>query len=456
MKQVLCLCFLLTAIVLPLACTSSKVRAPNFENTSENPDPLNLGFQNQESMSLNALRAKAFSLCQEPYVEFIPEPVPLLDPPAEGGPEAIGLTYQEELEVRTVNLLDRDSFYFSPRPRLAVNKLPMDIFVDDDSTGIYRKKFWTDARPDFSSDKIQPRFTTEDIAASGRYLTELVIGHKDLGDGYPQIFDFRSSAYVRFAGFPPQITGASLRLGAHRIFSFDANKTPGVKENFPVIKAMFFAVKNDKVARAMALLDSEFFCAALDIDMIPGPTSDLIVDGYWYTRSDFNWKKDPHTAFVAYSSMFFKDESHTPENPRDEAHDSDVLTVRFAKGTENRFKLNPPPSGGPIRETDASRMSGNLQPTEWILANEDRNPEHYADFQSPLGSTNYHFRSSYKVSILESSIKTAVTLYEHAPVGEHMDNIVAASTLRGNIKKATNPDQFVRFKYRTTAFFPEP
>jgi hypothetical protein len=37
---------------------------------------------------------------------------------------------------------------------------------------------------------------------------------------------------------------------------------------------------------------------------------------------------------------------------------------------------------------------------------------------------------------------------------EAADNIVAMSNLRDDIAKATHPNQFVRFKYRVTAFFP--
>ncbi len=265
------------------------------------------------------------------------------------------------------------------------------------------------------------------------------------------MFDIRSSAYVRFAGYPPQITGASLRLGAHGIFGKGENNAD-VREDFPVVRSMFVSVVNNTTARAFVHVESDLFCGAMQLDMVEGDRAAIVVDSYWFTREDYNWRKDPHTGFIAYSSMLFKTEKHTPERNSDEAHDSYTLRIKFANGTNRRYELDPPEHGLSIRDlTDGRNQS---QPVEWTLSNEDRNPEHYADFKSALGDTNYDLRASYKVEILESTHRTGVSLYEHSPDGEYGDNIVAVSTIRQDIRKARNVNEFVRFKYKTTAFFP--
>lgn len=420
-----------------MACSSFATRRPSSEAT------------NDKAMNLTRLKAEAFAVCQSPFKAPVVEPIPILDPPSQGGASAEGMVYLEELAVRTTNLLDRDGFYFSPRPRAAVNTLPMEIFVDNDSTGIYSRKTWEDANPDYSSSQIQPPILKNSIPEAGRVLAELIIGHRSPQGDYPQLFDLRSSAYFRFAGYPPQVTGASLRLAAHKIFNLVGKSNLKSKEDFPIVRAVYASIKDPKTANALVLVESDLFCGALSMDMIEGANAEVVVDGYWYTRSDFNWREDPHTGLVAYSSMMWKNESHTPENISDEAHDSDMLTVTTSDGVAKRYPLDPPATG--LRARD---LTVRKQPVEWTLANEDRDPSHYADFQPALGKTNYNFRASYKVTLLESNIKTGVSLYELAADGEYGDNIVAVSTLRQNIKKATSVDQAVRFKYKTTAFFP--
>jgi len=402
-------------------------------------------------MTIVRLQNEAFSRCQSPFKTPAIEPVPVLDPPQSGGAAAVGMVYQEELAVRTSNLLDRDDFYFSPRPRAAVNSLPMELFVDNEKNGIYLRKTWEDANPDYSSDSIQPPIQKSEIPSAGRVLTELIIGHRSPDGDYPQLFDIRSSAYLRFAGYPPQITGASLRLGAHRIFSLGVPGELAVKEDFPIIRAMFASVKDNRTANTLVLIESGLFCGALSIDLIEGVNAEMLVDSYWYTREDFQWKKDPHTGFVAYSSMSWKTEKHTPERDSDEAHDTDAFIVKYADGSQEKRSVESP--GSKLRITDFTKSS-HKQPLEWILANEDRDPSHYADFKPALGNTNYDRRASYKVTILESNIKTGVSLYEQQPEGEYGDNIVAVSTIRQNIKKSDSVGKYAHFKYRTVAFFP--
>lgn len=433
------------SLLIIAACASPSLRSPAVVSSS------GVGKPALVTMNIERLKSTAFARCQAPFVAPTIEPVPALDPPRAGGPEAEGLVFQEELSIRTSNLFEANGFYFSPRPRAALNVLPMEIFVDETGIGTYRPKTWADAKPDYSSPAIQPPIDKESLPSVGKVLTELIIGHVSPNGDFPQLFDLRSSAYVRFAGYPPQVTGASLRLGAHRIFGRALAENPG-REDFPMIRSLFVSAPDPATARAYVLLESAFFCGALDLAMSEGADAEITVDGYWYTRTNFNWKKDPHTGFVAYSSMLFKNEFDTPERESDEAHDSDVLNVSYRSGKKIRHELSVPRTG--VRVTEIAINSSTDQIAEWTLANEDRDPAHYADFKPALGETNYDARASYRVTILESSHRTGVSLYESRPDGEYGDNIVAASTLRQNIKKAKSVEDFVRFKYKTTAFFP--
>ncbi len=413
-------------------------------------NPLQLSLAFNIKMNLSRLRAEAFKQCQKPFKMPVVTNIPLLDPPTDGRPESKGMVYQEELAVRTTNLFDANEFYFSPRPRLTVNKLPMDIYVDHDNSGNFELKTWADANPDYSSPLISPAIKQGQIQAAGRSLTELIVGHLSPQGDYPQLFDIRSSAYVRFAGFPPQITGASLRLGAHKIFSQMA--VGKSKEDFPIIRSLYMSAPNSKKAVGLILLESELFCGALSLEMSPlKENAEIIVDSHWYTRQDFDWQKDPHTGLVAYSSMFWKKQKIENGVMQSAAHDSDMMTVRFANGREKRTAINPPLAGLKIEDLSA----GETQATGWLLANEDRDPSHYTDFKPALGKTNYDLRASYSVDILASNVKTGVRLYQLSADGEYGDNIVAISTLEQNIAKAKNVNQSVHFKYKTTAFFPQ-
>jgi glucan biosynthesis protein len=329
----------------------------------------------------------------------------------------------------------------------------MEIFVDNDNKGRYQQRTWDDAGIDYSNPLIQPPIDKNQIPKEGRVLTEFVVGHKAPEGGYPQLFDIRSSAYVRFAGYPPQVTGASMRLGAHGIFSQGVSKDKPVSEDFPTVRAAFVSVKDNKKSHTFLLVENELFCGAISMDMNEGKNAELVVDNYFYMRKDHKWKEDPHTALVAYSSMLWKTEKHTPERDSDEAHDSDTLIVKYKNGKSDKIKLDQPDEH--LRIRDFPSNASDAGPSEWILANEDRNPAHYADFAPALGDTNYDKRASYKVEILDSNVKTGVTLYESNPDGEYGDNIVAASTIRQDVKKAKSPQDFVRFKYKTTSFYPD-
>ncbi len=425
---------------------------------------------NPESISLPDLRKRAFALCQGEFKMPATPSIPELDPPVDGNPSSVGLVYQEELAVLTDLALDKttsERTYFIVRPRLAGNKIPMEVFVKGDDSK-YQRKSWDGINLRFPSDAIHPAIDKDKIPPEGRVLSEVMIGHGTPERGYPFVFNLRSSAYVRFSPYSPQVAGASLRLAAHKLFAQGGAGETGVQEDFPIVRAVFMALNPDgRTSNLMVLVENKLLCGALSMDFeviddkAQGKTygakdgdshADLTVDGYWYTREDFNWRRDPHTALVAYSSMAWRMKKDVGEGD-DQAHDSDHLTIKYAgRKTVERYEINPPKKGLNINDFTAKKSKA--KPIEWILANEDRDPKHYARFQPALGATNYNFRDSYKVTILDSNVKTGVSIYEFATENEYGDNLVAASTIRQNIKKAKTEKDFVHFKYRTTAFFP--
>lgn len=416
-------------------------------------------FGPQESMTMDRMRAAAFARCQGPWQKPVVVPVPMLDPPASGGPEALGMTFQEELEVHVSNVLDKEKFYLFAKPRVALNTLAVNLYLDRDNSGTYKKIQWEDVNPDYSSPKIQPPINRDDIPAAGRYLTELILGHENPAGGWPQIFDLRSSAYVRFSGFPPMNAGASFRLGAHRLWSVKLGETTATEfndgdftspEDFPVVRTLFTSVKDEHSANAMVIVEGELFCGALSLDMSVAAEPSIVVDGFWYTRADYDWKRDSNTGLAAYSSMFWMDEKGTPGYDGDEAHDSDTIRVRYEDGSETVHKIVMPTAKLQVWDFGGDEPGKKVK--GFALANEDRDPLHYRYFDAALGDSNFINRASYRVDVLESNVRSGARLYVHWTDGEYLDNVVGVSTLRQDIKKATSPEQFTHFKYKTTAY----
>ncbi len=467
---------LLAALTLlgALACKERSSSSTLRDSAPDQSANAGASFGPEIKITMDRLREAAFARCQAPWQKPVVTPVPVLDPPVSGGQAALGMTYQEELEVHVPNILDKNNFYLFAKPRAALNTLAVDLYLDRDNTGVYKNVTWASVDPDYTSDKITPpvgdcpasmpgderkKCAQAAIPDAGRYLTELIIGHVSPMGGWPQIFDLRSSAYVRYSGFPPMNAGASYRLGAHRLWSIKLGETDATEfeekdftspEDFPVVRTLFTSVKDDKTATAMVVVESELFCGALSLDMTVAAQPEIVTDGYWYTRDDFHWKADSNTGLAAYSSMFWMNEKDTPGYSGDEAHDSDTMRVHFSDGSEKVQPIEMPTAK--LKVYDFSDTSGGKKVTGWSLANEDRDPLNYRFFDAALGASNFINRASYRVDVLENSVEMGARLYVHWTDGEYLDNVVGVSTIRQDIKKATEASDFVHFKYKTSAY----
>jgi hypothetical protein len=498
---------------------ASRAASPKFP-------PLKLGLGDHERMDIARLRQIAFERCQAPYQEQDIKEVPFLDPPVKrdangdaildpntgfpqsAGPRDVGLVFQEENSIGGANFIDNSIYYFSARPRAADTKRTMEMYKADAPGGDYTRQTWDELfRRDITVDgktmknfeflykerpgnfPIVPPIDTNQLLspqfAHARTLAELVIGHVSPEGGFPTLFSIRSGAYVRFASYPPMVQGASLRMGAHRIFGKQDIEGGGDgKEDFPVVHAIFAALRPDNVhANVMALVENKKFCGAVDMEFDAGADTGMVVDGYWYARDKFVAAEDGHTAFIAFSSMMLRneDQDDTPEIKDDEAHDSDFLLVNYkgeaGKGDFHKIATKPRPEDkSPAEETLDDKLSivdfplggGDREPSEWSLLQTDRCPEHFAFFprtNSIAAKDNYDKRASYRVELMESTrpdaafagrvpLRTGVRIYQFRPDGEFGDNIVAMSNLKDDIAVAPNAEQFVRFKYKVTAFYP--
>ncbi len=334
-------------------------------------------FADSTVMNVAELRRNAFERCQAPqFVRPNPPPVKDLDPPQfnqygevrylptgevavpdatgkfpEGAAKGPGLDYNEEGLIQPGHdLYAAQEFAFLSRPRAALNQLPVQLFVRKGDGETYERLTWEGAAFSYTNPGIQAPIDASQLPAAGRVLTKLLVAHKAPDGGFPQIFDYGSTGYLRFQGYP-QVPGASFRsAGAHNVFGNEylnpatGKPTPG--EDFGLLEAIFFTVQDGKTAGLLALIEGDLFCGALDIKLTPGDEAVADVDSYWYTRRDFRWQEEPNTGFAAYSSMYYQGYNPSGDGHHDEhtdaAHDSDTLIVRYKDQSTSVTKIKVP------------------------------------------------------------------------------------------------------------------
>ena len=366
---------LLVAALILTGCKTTENQSALRDNGTTGGGPT---FSGAATMDIKQLRDVAFQRCQAAnFVRPNPAPVPDLDPPQFNShgielhylPNGIlapenqageypanavkgkGIDYSEEgLIAASRDIYSDQDFFFRSRPRSALNTVPVQLFVKKTGSANYDRVTWDMAGFDYSDPGIKAPIDAANLAAAGKVLTKLIVGHKTPQGGWPQIFDYGSTGYLRFQGYS-QVPGASFRTaGAHNVFGTEyfnphTNK-PTSGEDFGLLQAAFFSVKDSETTNVLALVEGDLFCGALDINMSPGEESVVEVDSYWYTRRDFVWKEEPNTGFVTYSSMFYQNAKPTTNNHHDEhtdgAHDSDTLIVNYKDGTNSVFPIKVP------------------------------------------------------------------------------------------------------------------
>jgi hypothetical protein len=403
-------------------------------------------------MSLAILQDRAFALSQEVYQP--PEstiPIEILDyPPPPSELESVGLVFQEKDAITTANFLDQNGVYVKPHVRASNNVKPMRIFVDVDRDGWYEERTYEDAQADYSAAIIQPPINPAEIPAAGRVLSQLTVGAEQPGNGFPQFLTIGAEGYGRFNGYAPQVVGSSYRVAASNIFSLD-----GQPEEFPFFREMYATIPGNNRADLLGLVDSEDFTGAVSISIVPGPETVIEVDATWYPRRHLMAADDHTVAFLAYSSMFWKDELDTPWDSTDEAHDMDRLVVGLDIDGDTlperivTSRMAIPGTPGEVTVTDFEQIYGG-RPVFVSLDNRDRNPAHYQAY----ASADYALRASYAFEILHSDVAVGLRLYEQHTASEYHDNIVVAARVLDDLEPAITVDDGIRVVSRHHAFFP--
>jgi len=379
---------------------------------------------------------------QQPYIENIPQ----LDPPADGNFTSVGLVYQEALAITTTNFYDDGNFYVSPKVRAGLDKLRFRTYINDNSDDVYNLMTYADANANYSSSTIQPAINTDLLPIAGKVISRFVIGHEQPGAGYPGFFDISPVGYVRFNGYWPMIVGSSYRIASHNIFEEN--------EDFPRFSDIYFKTLNADTARVFSLLESELYTGAWQADVTPGEESIMDIRCALFLRYPLNIGSEPHSGFVAYSSMYWKNEDDTPSDSTDEAHDCDILIVGYDKNDDGKIdiikehKINNPASG--IVVTDFSTLEDGKQ-LYFALENRDRNANHYSTY----AEADYHLRSSYSIQILDINTSFSAVLHESSTDCEYNDNIVLNLAFKTDLPQSSALSDSISAHYITKAYFPD-
>ena len=401
-------------------------------------------------MNLDLLTERAFALSQETYQPVVVPPVEILDYPADYQPGSVGLVFQEKDAIRTANFLDSSGVYVKPHVRGSNNKMSMRIFVDENRDGWFDERFYEDAQADYSDPIIQPPIDPANIPPAGRVISQLSVGAPQPNQGCPQFLTIGAEGYGRFNGYAPQTVGSSFRVAASNIFSMN-----GQPEEFPFFREMYATILDVQHVRLLGLVDSEDFTGAVSLTLSPGPQTVFDVDGTWFPRRELVAGGSGVTAFLAYSSMFWKDELDTPGDTTDEAHDIDRLVVGLdtnSDGLSDRVvtsRMALPRQEGEVAVTDFEQLYGG-QPVFVSLDNRDRDPGHFQAY----ASADYATRASYAFEILHSDIAVGLRLYEQHTASEYHDNVAVAARVLENLQPAATVHDGIRVVSRHYAFFP--
>jgi hypothetical protein len=401
-------------------------------------------------MNLDLLTERAFALSQETYQPVVVPPVEILDYPADYQLESIGLVFQEKDAIRTANFLDQNGVFVKPQVRGSNNKMSMRIFVDENRDGWFDERFYEDAQADYSDPIIQPPIDPADIPPAGRVISQLSVGAPQPNQGFPQFLTIGAEGYGRFNAYTPQTVGSSFRVAASNIFAMN-----GQSEEFPFFREMYATIVDAQRVRLLGLVDSEDFTGAVSITVSPGLQTVLDVDATWFPRRELVAGGHEATAFLAYSSLFWKDEWDTPWDASDEAHDIDRLVVGLDTNTDGladrvvTSRMALPRQAGEVTVTDFEQLYGG-QPVFASLDNRDRDPAHFQAYET----ADYATRASYAFEILHSDVAVGLRLYEQHTASEYHDNIAVAARVLEDLPPATTVNDGIRVVSRHYAFFP--
>lgn len=378
------------------------------------------------------LAQEAFERSQMPWDPQIPVPLVEFDPPESGDP--LGLDFVEYGSLTGKPFYDDSIWWLRASPRGNFEKDPLDLWLrQPEPVGqapvAYRSADFNYRHPD-----IQPVLPAP-VPAAARYLSAIDIGVRQRGaERWPQILHLGGNGYGRLTGFAPLEFGTSFRLGVRNVGE--------PTEDFVKLRKLYLIKINDQAFRLLGLAECEAFTTAFMATLQPGDASSLRVTMKIFPRLPLRVASEPSLGPLGLSSMFWKDESATPEDLGDEAHDADLFVAWYVDGTQQRQVLAIPASPAePPLTVDFGAA------TDFALVQLDRNAGHYRRYES----VDYANRASLLVSDIQSSLPYTVGLWQSYTAYEGADNIAAFVRFDQDMDPPASVEEGIAFSYTLTA-----
>jgi glucan biosynthesis protein len=214
-------------------------------------------------------------------------------------------------------------------------------------------------------------------------------------------------------------------------------------EDFVKLRKLYLQKINDRAFRLLGLVDGEAYAAAFAATLQPGAASSLRVSMKIYLRQPLRVTDEPSLGPLGLSSMFWKDETATPNDLRDEAHDADRLVAYYPDGRRREQALAIPadPAEPPL-VLDFGEVA------DFALVQSDRNAAHYRRY----ASVDYANRASLLVSDIASSLSYAVALWQTYTDYEGADNVAVFVRFNQDAERPASASDGITFSYTLTAY----
>ncbi len=379
-----------------------------------------------------ALAREAFERSQMPWDPQIPVPLVEFDPPEGGDP--LGLDFVEYGNLTGKPFYDDSVWWLRASPRGNFEKDLLDLRLRQPEPADLAPVAYRPADFNYRHPDIQPPLP-EPVPAAARYLSAVDIGVRQRGaERWPQVLHLGGNGYGRLTGFSPLEFGTSFRLGVRNVGE--------PTEDFVKIRKLYLMKINDQAFRLLGLAECEAFTTAFAATLQPGDASSLRVAMRIFPRLSLRVASEPSLGPLGLSSMFWKDENATPEDPADEAHDADLFVAWYADGAQRRQALAVPASPAePPLATDFGAA------TDFALVQSDRNAGHYRRYES----VDYANRASLLVSDIQSSLPYTVGLWQSYTAYEGADNIAVFVRFNQDMDPPASVEEGIAFSYTLTA-----
>lgn len=379
------------------------------------------------------LARQAFERSQMPWEPLLPEPVVEIDPPENGDP--LGLDFVEYGKLAGKPFYDDSVWWLRASPRGNFEKDPLEIWMYRSERESYAPIPYRAGDFDYRHPAIQPALPNPPPTAV-RYLSAVDIGiRRDGSDNWPQVLHLGGNGYGRLAGFSPLLFGTSFRLGVRNVGE--------PNEDFIKLRKLYLQKINERAFRLLGLAEGEAGAAALAATLHPGDTSSLRVTMKIYLRQPLRVADEPSLGPLGLSSMFWKDETATPGDSGDEAHDADLFVAYYPDGRRRARTLAIPaaPAAPPL-------VMDFGEATDFALVQSDRNAAHYRRY----AAVDYANRASLLVSDIASSLPYTVGIWQAYTDYEGADNVAVFVRFNQDAERPASVNDGITFSYTLTAY----